>query len=126
MVVEKPSGTKWIKFNPSQVGYYRVNYEENDWNVLIENINDLSLGDKTHLLEESFSIAESGDLSYTIPLTLTKYLVNETHYIPWSVASSRLQSISNYLQTSQFDSNFKVSRTNNTIEVPILKDCSRT
>ncbi|XP_063912999.1 aminopeptidase A-like isoform X2 [Zophobas morio] len=107
LVVEKPSGTKWIKFNPSQVGYYRVNYEENDWNVLIENINDLSLGDKTHLLEESFSIAESGDLSYTIPLTLTKYLVNETHYIPWSVASSRLQSISNYLQTSQFDSNFK-------------------
>lgn len=109
MVVEKPAGAKWIKFNPNQIGYYRVNYVEDDWNTLSQNIKDLSVADKAHLLEESFSIAESGELTYKIPLSLTKYLVDETNYVPWSVASSKLTQIANYMETSQYHSEFKVS-----------------
>lgn len=108
MVIEKPSDAKWIKFNPSQIGYYRVNYIEEDWKKLTENILSLEIPDRTHLLEESFSIAQSGDLSYEIPLTMTRYLINETNYIPWYVASSQLQQISKNMQTSQYDANFKV------------------
>jgi glutamyl aminopeptidase len=107
LVVEKPAGAKWIKFNPNQIGYYRVNYVEDDWNTLSQNIKDLSVADKAHLLEESFSIAESGELTYKIPLSLTKYLVDETNYVPWSVASSKLTQIANYMETSQYHSEFK-------------------
>nr|XP_015839725.1 PREDICTED: glutamyl aminopeptidase [Tribolium castaneum] len=107
LVIDKPANAKWIKFNPSQIGYYRVNYAENDWKTLTENIESLSIADRTHLLEESFSIAQSGDLSYEIPLTMTKYLTKETNYIPWGVASSQLQQIAKYLQNSRLDSGFK-------------------
>jgi glutamyl aminopeptidase len=90
VVVEKPAGARWIKFNPNQIGYYRVNYDEGDWYSLMRNVKEFSVSDKAHLLEESFSIAQSGELSYEIPLKFTKYLVEEINYVPWSVASSKL------------------------------------
>lgn len=57
----------------------------------MRNVKEFSVSDKAHLLEESFSIAQSGELSYEIPLKFTKYLVKEINYVPWSViASSKL------------------------------------
>lgn len=79
------------------------------------NFDALSNSDKVHLLEESFAIAESGDLSYAIPLDLTKNLINETDYVLWSVGSSQLQGIAKYLQTSQYDAAFKVENNSFTI-----------
>lgn len=100
MTIEKPSNAKWIKFNYDQVGYYRVNYPEAEWSKLIENYKSLSTADRTHLLEESFSIAEAGLLKYSIPLDLTKMLVDEINYIPWSVGSTMLQKIKGFLSDS--------------------------
>lgn len=106
--IAKPSNTKWIKFNYNQIGYYRVNYEESQWNSLIQNIKDMSISDKTHLLEESFRIAEAGQLKYDIPLNMALYLINEDNYVPWSVAASVLTEIKNYLTTSEQLAQYKV------------------
>ena len=35
MVIELNESVEWIKFNTDQVGYYRVNYERSEWNVII-------------------------------------------------------------------------------------------
>lgn len=77
---------------------------------MIKIIDDLSVSDRTHLLEESFSIAESGELDYTVPLDLTKYLASELNYVPWSVASSKFEDILIYLRNSEYESNFKVGQ----------------
>lgn len=111
------------------MGYYRVNYEEPEWLNLNKIYTSLSIPDRTHLLEESFSIAEAGLLSYTyvieefifyvkfifeiahflrIPLDLSKQLANETEYAPWSVASSKLKAINTYLKESKQSDDFKV------------------
>ncbi|KAF5308640.1 hypothetical protein FQR65_LT06101 [Abscondita terminalis] len=95
--IEKPKDIKWIKFNHNQVGYYRVNYPVHVWENLAKNMDQMSISDKTHLLEESFSIAETGELKYSIPLELTKYLKYEFNSIPWSVASSELSGLKKYL-----------------------------
>ncbi|KAJ8956778.1 hypothetical protein NQ314_006653 [Rhamnusium bicolor] len=100
ITIQKPAGATWIKFNYDQIGYYRVNYPEAQWRELSSNFNSLSISDRTHLLEESFSIAEAGQLSYEIPLDLTKNLITEIEYTPWSVASSKLQTILRYLSGS--------------------------
>ncbi|CAG9823832.1 unnamed protein product [Phaedon cochleariae] len=98
--IKKPEEAKWIKFNHDQVGYYRVNYPSQQWDELNSNYHSLSVADRTHILEESFSVAEAGQLSYEIPLGLTKNLDKEMDYVPWSVASTKLLSILRYLTGS--------------------------
>ncbi|KAF5277379.1 hypothetical protein FQA39_LY06192 [Lamprigera yunnana] len=105
--IEKPKNITWIKFNHNQVGYYRVNYKTDHWKLLAKHINEMSTSDKTHLLEESFSIAESGELSYTIPLELTKYLKDEFNSIPWNVAFSKLTLLDKYLVNTLYFADYK-------------------
>ncbi|XP_018321790.1 glutamyl aminopeptidase isoform X2 [Agrilus planipennis] len=95
-----PSGATWVKFNYNQVGYYRINYNRDLWDSLTRNFNSLTVADQTHLLEESFSIAEANLLDYSIPLNLTKQLQSETEYIPWTVASKKLRMLKTYLTDS--------------------------
>lgn len=105
VVVPKPSA-KWLKFNYKQVGYYRVNYE--NWDELVDNVHEMSIADKTHLLEETFSLAASGQINYEIPLNFVKYLETEDNYVPWNVASSKLKNIKNHLSNSDVLSEFQV------------------
>lgn len=100
-----PKGVKWVKFNPSQVGYYRVTYDKNHWNTLIKEISTMTIADKAHLLEESFSIAatgQPGEIGYDVPLSLTKYLSTELNFIPWSVGVFELEAMLKYLYNSKY------------------------
>lgn len=101
VTIQKPEGASWLKFNYDQIGYYRVNYPVEVWNNLSSIYDSLNVSDRTHLIEESFSLAEASLLSYEVPLELTKNIVNEIEYTPWSVASSKLQSILSYLTGSE-------------------------
>lgn len=109
VTIPKPLGAKWVKFNYKQVGYYRVNYEQSAWETLIENYNELSIADRTHLLEETFRLAESGHLNYSVPLNLVQRLKEETNYVPWSVVSTMVEQIKQYLSASKYLSNFQVN-----------------
>ncbi|KAJ8979934.1 hypothetical protein NQ317_003676 [Molorchus minor] len=100
VTIQKPSGASWLKFNYDQIGYYRVNYPEQEWNTLISNYQSFSTSDRTHVLEELFSLAEAGHVDYALPLNLTKKLSEEIEYTPWSVASSALGKILKYLYGS--------------------------
>ncbi|XP_045478249.1 glutamyl aminopeptidase isoform X5 [Harmonia axyridis] len=107
VTIERPKDAKWIKFNPDQAGYYRVNYPNAMWKELGQHMLELPVSDRTHLLEEAFSIARSGQLSYEIPLELTKYLKDETNYTPWEVASSKLLELLKLLKASRKEQEFK-------------------
>ncbi|CAG9864092.1 unnamed protein product [Phyllotreta striolata] len=109
ITIRKPEGAQWIKFNYDQIGYYRVNYPSSEWESLISHYKDLSVSDRTHLLEESFSIAEADQLNYKIPLDLTKKLIEEFDYTPWHVADSKLNALLKYLKgsNSEQESSFK-------------------
>ncbi|XP_044761271.1 glutamyl aminopeptidase isoform X3 [Coccinella septempunctata] len=107
VTIERPKDAKWFKFNPGQTGYYRVNYPEEIWKELGQHMLELPVSDRTHLLEEAFSIASSGQLSYEIPLELTKYLKDETNYTPWEVASSKLLELLKLLKSSRKEQELK-------------------
>ncbi|GLV31099.1 uncharacterized protein CBL_12173 [Carabus blaptoides fortunei] len=93
-------GAKWIKLNHREVGYYRVNYTADMWALLAQNIQVMSISDRTHLLDDAFSIAHAGQLSYQVPLDMTKYLVNETEYVPWTVAASKFKGLKTLIQSN--------------------------
>ena len=84
-----------------QYGFYRVNYPEAEWNnfadLLMNNHEILSTKDRAHLLNDAFSLAESGHVPYSIPLAMTKYLKKENSLIPWESAYDKIVSMGQLL-----------------------------
>lgn len=105
------SNVDWIKFNKDQVGYYRVKYEADMWTslnqALEKNISTMSALDRAHLLNDVFSLAEALQVPYDTALTMTKYLKNEDHFVPWDVASSKIKSIRSLLYYTELYPKFK-------------------
>lgn len=111
LVIPVSQSVDWIKINKDQVGYYRVKYEKNMWqslnNALEQNIDSMTPLDRAHLLNDVFSLAEGLQVPYDTALTMTKYLKKETHFVPWDVASSKLNSIKNLLYFTEVYPKFK-------------------
>ncbi|XP_061399840.1 glutamyl aminopeptidase-like [Musca vetustissima] len=99
-----PNEIEWIKLNKNQVGYYLVNYPLDIWQALINTLifrrGDFTNADRAHLISDAFALADAGQLDYTIPLDLSKYLRKELDYVPWSVGASRLKNITNLLYST--------------------------
>lgn len=67
-----------------------------------------SVSDRGHLLNDVFSLAESTQVDYATALELTRYLSGETEYVPWSVASSKINELKNKLYYTEFYSKYSV------------------
>lgn len=95
--IELPVAPKWIKFNSDQYGYYRVDYEPEMWDALkdtlIKDLSVFTVGDRASILNDAFSLADATTIPYATSLDMTKYLKDETEYVTWSVASSKLASL---------------------------------
>ncbi|XP_014211540.1 glutamyl aminopeptidase [Copidosoma floridanum] len=111
LTVELNEPVDWIKFNADQVGYYRVNYCASGWetllNVLLWSHKRFSIQDRTHLLEDGFSLANAEQLDYLIVLNMTLYLGNEKNYPPWYVAASNFKFIDSLLSSTTFLQKFR-------------------
>ena len=96
---------QWVKGNVGQNGFYRVNYPVNNWKLLAEQLkyNHLvfSLGDRAGLILDAFALADAGLLNFKYALDLTRYLKNETNYIPWDAGYSSLSSLTSILPKSE-------------------------
>ena len=91
-VVTVAPGAAWVKFNAGQHGFYRVNYAEAEWAALAAQLladhEVLEPRDRAHLLNDAFSLAEAGLVSYRVPLDMTAYLAQETHLVPWDTGTN--------------------------------------
>ncbi|KAM8940284.1 glutamyl aminopeptidase isoform 2-T2 [Pelodytes ibericus] len=92
---------EFLKINNKHYGFFRVNYETATWNALSTLLQDkhtiFSEGDRAGLIDDSFALASAEKLDYKITLDLTKYLGNESDYLPWQRASSGLAYLNNML-----------------------------
>lgn len=55
VILSVPVNTKWIKVNYKQVGYYRVNYEENIWEAISA---DLAINPQVIIYVDSLGILQ--------------------------------------------------------------------
>lgn len=94
LAAEGWSATDWIIFNKQQTGYYRVNYDERLWNLIIEQLmrdpTAIHNMNRAQLVDDVLNFARSGRLGYDTALRLTAYLVRERDYVPWYAANSNL------------------------------------
>ncbi|KAH9498235.1 hypothetical protein Btru_008048 [Bulinus truncatus] len=99
------SSPAWTKGNVDTYGYYRVNYDKKGWYAIIEqlkaNHSVFSALDRVGLIGDAFSLARSGLISYTIPLDMSKYLINETDYFVWEEALSNLLFVNSQMRLEE-------------------------
>ncbi|XP_059490156.1 uncharacterized protein LOC132205229 [Neocloeon triangulifer] len=86
----------WVILNLQQYGFYRVNYDERNWNLLArainssESLNSLHVINRAQLMDDALALARTNNVSYTIALDTTNYLDFETEYLPWATAFEAL------------------------------------
>lgn len=81
---------KALIVNVQQTGYYRVNYDESNWDLIskamTKNPNSINRVNRGQVLNDAFNLARIGLMTYKQALGLTKYLIREKDYIPWAAA----------------------------------------
>ncbi len=85
--------------NIQSTGYYRVNYDPENWNRIINylkspNFTDINRINRAQLLSDSYALAEANIEAWSLPRTLSEYLVNEYDYVPFSMGITLFQLLS--------------------------------
>lgn len=98
----------WLVVNINQTGFYRVNYDYNNWELLTKQLlNDHTVFDpknRAQMLDDAMNLAAAGHLSYEIALNVTKYLTKENDLVPWKSAFSSLEYLNDmFMRTAHFD-----------------------
>jgi len=94
-----PAADEWILLNIKQTGYYRVNYDQANWDMLFAFLDNPATADLIHplnraqILDDSLALSNAGLLDYSTALSSTKYLHRETALGPWMAALTSLEFI---------------------------------
>lgn len=107
-------------------GFYRVNYDENNWQKIIRQLKtnskvytfkiwnlfkisylfglictkQISSKTKAQLISDAFSLAQSNQINPVIPLILSTFLSEETDYLPWKVFLNRIKFYTDNLEST--------------------------
>ncbi|MBM10819.1 MAG: aminopeptidase [Chloroflexi bacterium] len=94
--VDIPAGNNsWIKVNPNQNGFYRVNYTADDWQKLVAPISSLELSatDRLGVQNDAYALSRAGLLPVTQFLSLAQAYQNEDDASVWGDLASNLRDI---------------------------------
>ncbi|XP_022172013.1 aminopeptidase N-like [Myzus persicae] len=91
-VLTDRDGNGWYIFNLQSIGFFRVNYEEENWNALIGQLHndckEIHVLNRAQLIDDAFNLAKANRLDYALVLKLSEYLINEDDPIPWYSAQN--------------------------------------
>lgn len=101
LTIDTPEN-QWIVFNRAQVGYYRVNYDQRNWELIIDTLltNPLAIprANRAQLIDDAFNLARAEYLDMAVALKLLTYLRLEMEYAPWAAANNVLNYFHGKLQ----------------------------
>ncbi|XP_019733792.1 aminopeptidase N-like isoform X2 [Hippocampus comes] len=90
----KLTGSDWLLANLNVVGYYRVNYDQGNWDRLLEVLSTahatIPVINRAQLVDDAFNLARAKLIPTVLALKTTKYLGKETEYMPWESALNNL------------------------------------
>uniref|UniRef100_A0A3B3W1Q5 Aminopeptidase n=1 Tax=Poecilia latipinna TaxID=48699 RepID=A0A3B3W1Q5_9TELE len=86
---------EWILVNINTTGYYRVNYNAENWDRLLwqleTNPSRIPLMNRAQLVDDAFNLARAKQVDVTLALKSTRFLRSETAYLPWESAIRNLE-----------------------------------
>ncbi|XP_063824393.1 membrane alanyl aminopeptidase-like [Ostrinia nubilalis] len=100
-------GDEWVIFNKQQTGFYRVNYDDYTWNLIVMALRGLSRTqihehNRAQIINDVFQFARSGIMNYYRAFNIISFLENETEYTPWVAAITGFNWIRNRLVGSSY------------------------
>ncbi|XP_076012022.1 aminopeptidase Ey-like [Genypterus blacodes] len=88
------SGSEWLLANINMAGFFRVNYDSENWERLLtklsSNPEDIPVINRAQLIDDAFNLARAKIVNTTLALRTTKFLHKEVEYMPWQTASRSL------------------------------------
>lgn len=90
---------KYYILNKQQTGFYRVNYDEENWNnikeaLMTEDHDNIHVLNRAQIVDDLFNLARAGIVEYGTALDIILYIKSEKSYIPWLSAFTCLTVLS--------------------------------
>ncbi|CAG5958338.1 unnamed protein product [Menidia menidia] len=86
---------EWILANVDCYGYYRVNYNPENWQRLLTqletNPDRIPLMNRGQLVDDAFNLARAKLIDVTLALNATRFLSKEREFLPWESAERNLR-----------------------------------
>ncbi|XP_029348486.1 thyrotropin-releasing hormone-degrading ectoenzyme-like [Acyrthosiphon pisum] len=86
-ILSAPQDPGWFIFNIQSAGFYRVNYDTDNWSLLIRQLKEtpekIHVLNRAQLIDDSFFLARADQLHYSFPLRISSYLKIEDDVLPW-------------------------------------------
>ena len=94
--------------NIDQAGYFRVNYDDNNWKALtnilkLDATDKISTINRAQLVDDVLHMAQTNRVKYEIALDLLRYLSIENEFIPWEAALRALTYVHHRLESTPED-----------------------
>jgi len=110
-ISEMPDKDTAVVFNVQQTGYYRVNYDKKNWDLLAQQLMEDHLAihviNRAQIMDDALNLAKSDLLDYETALSVTGYLSKEVEYVPWASALTGLSYINKMMKRTPAYGDFK-------------------
>lgn len=91
----------WILANLKHAGFYRVNYNKENWELIIKqlqyNYTQIDITSRAQLVDDSFNLGRAGIIDQEIFLQIIDYLKYESKQLPIKAALYGINFIGNML-----------------------------
>ncbi|NXX19078.1 AMPN Aminopeptidase, partial [Podargus strigoides] len=91
----KVSSPSWLLLNLNVSGFFRVNYNQENWDQLLSQLSSnhqaIPMINRAQIIDDAFNLARAKHVNVTLALSTTRFLGQETAYMPWQAALNNLQ-----------------------------------
>ncbi|XP_017083305.2 aminopeptidase N-like [Drosophila eugracilis] len=107
-IQDLPGCDQWVIFNNQLAAPFKVNYDGQNWKLLIETLNSdkfesIHVINRAQILDDVLFFAWTGEQDYETALQVTEYLERERDLLPWKSAFNNLKLLNRILrQTPSF------------------------
>ncbi|KAM0734445.1 Aminopeptidase N [Formica fusca] len=100
--------SEWIMFNVKQTGYYRVNYDAKNWQLISDYLDsphfmNIHVLNRAQLIDDAFHLMIAHQLDSSIFWNLTRYLHREEDYVAWYPMFKALEQMSSVFQLQDLE-----------------------
>ncbi|KAG7171432.1 Aminopeptidase N-like 3, partial [Homarus americanus] len=99
-----PASDQWVIFNLQETGYYRVNYDSNNWALITDQLKAdheaIHVINRAQIIDDALNLARAGRLPYEVVLRIIEYLKREKEFVPIKAALNGLSYLQMMMKTT--------------------------